>query len=392
MGAVGLAQNFAALRALVTEGIQQGHMTLHARSCAVAAGATPEMFDTVVERLIEGGDIKIWKAQEVVDSIRRQHMVFADTEVLPAAAEGAAAGYGKVIILGEHSVVYGRHAVAAPIPLAIQSKVEDARDGVELIIPRWGVEQRLQKQPDQRHSFQKVLGLMLEKLGLSDRAMRIEIFPNVPRAMGLGGSAAVAVAITRALDQHFSLSLTDEEVNDLAFDCEKVAHGTPSGIDNTMATYGRFLLYRNSEPREIRYLSPREPIPIVIGMSGVESLTAKMVARVRAAWEKNQGLYERIFNEIDALTLEGVEAIESHNLEQLGELMNVCQGLLNSLQVSSWELEELIEIARKNGAVGAKLTGGGGGGSIIALCPDGADKVVRAIRDAGYRALEVQIG
>ena len=91
------------------------------------------------------------------------------------------------------------------------------------------------------------------------------------------------------------------------------------------------------------------------------------------------------------MTLEGVEAIESHNLEQLGELMNVCQGLLNSLQVSSWELEELIEIARKNGAVGAKLTGGGGGGSIIALCPDGADKVVRAIRDAGYRALEVQI-
>ena len=167
MGAVGLAQNFAALRALVTEGIQQGHMTLHARSCAVAAGATPEMFDTVVERLIEGGDIKIWKAQEVVDSIRRQHMVFADTGVLPAAAEGAAAGYGKVILLGEHSVVYGRHAVAAPIPLAIQSKVEDARDGVELIIPRWGVEQRLQKQPDQRHSFQKVLGLMLEKLGLS---------------------------------------------------------------------------------------------------------------------------------------------------------------------------------------------------------------------------------
>ena len=150
-------------------------------------------------------------------------------------------------------------------------------------------------------------------------------------------------------------------------------------------------MYRNSEPREIRYLSPQEPIAIVIGMSGVESLTAKMVARVRAAWEKNQGLYERIFNEIDALTLEGVEAIESHNLEQLGELMNVCQGLLNSLQVSSWELEELIEIARKNGAVGAKLTGGGGGGSIIALCPDGADKVVRAIRDAGYRALEVQI-
>jgi hydroxymethylglutaryl-CoA reductase len=87
-----------------------------------------------------------------------------------------------------------------------------------------------------------------------------------------------------------------------------------------------------------------------------------------------------------------LEAIKRLDLQRLGELMNVCQGLLNGLQVSSWELEELIQIARENGALGAKLTGGGGGGSMIALCPDNAAKVVSAMQDAGYQAMTVRIG
>ncbi|MGH8494908.1 MAG: mevalonate kinase family protein, partial [Gammaproteobacteria bacterium] len=165
----------------------------------------------------------------------------------------------------------------------------------------------------------------------------------------------------------------------------------PSGIDNAVATYGRFLRYRAGEPPEIRLIQPAHSLRIVIGMSGVESLTAKMVARVRAARERHPTLYERIFDEIDALALEGTEAIESGDLPRLGELMNVCQGLLNSLQVSSWEIEELVQIARDHGAFGAKVTGGGGGGSMIALCPDDAGRVVRAIHDAGYQAMEVTI-
>jgi hydroxymethylglutaryl-CoA reductase len=87
-----------------------------------------------------------------------------------------------------------------------------------------------------------------------------------------------------------------------------------------------------------------------------------------------------------------VDAVAAYDLERLGDLMNVCHGLLNALRVSSWEIEELVQIARDSGALGAKLTGGGGGGSIIALCPDGADKVMQAIRGAGYQAMEVQLG
>ena len=136
----------------------------------------------------------------------------------------------------------------------------------------------------------------------------------------------------------------------------------------------------------------KKPIPIVIGITGVESLTAKMVAQVKKSWENNKKRYERIFKQIDELTFEAVEAIKAHDLDQLGELMNINQGLLNALQVSSRELEELIEIARRNGAMGAKLTGGGGGGAMIALCPDKPEQVVHAMRKAGYQALIAKIG
>ncbi|PKL98200.1 MAG: hydroxymethylglutaryl-CoA reductase, degradative, partial [Gammaproteobacteria bacterium HGW-Gammaproteobacteria-7] len=148
MGAVGLAQNFAALRALVTDGIQQGHMTLHARSVATAAGAPPHLFDTVVERLIDSGEIKIWKAHEILRDAQRQTGL--DSSAEPTDIEGRGVGFGKVILFGEHAVVYGAHAVAAPVPMAIQARVKDASEGIDLIIPRWGVEQRLHERPEQR--------------------------------------------------------------------------------------------------------------------------------------------------------------------------------------------------------------------------------------------------
>ena len=388
MAAVGLAQNLSALRALVTEGIQHGHMTLHARSVATAAGATPEIFDSVVEKLVESGEIKVWKAEELVSQVRASmgHTIAHEER------EEMAAGHGKIILFGEHAVVYGSRAIAAPVPLAVRARVVEEEDGVWLVVPRWGVEQRLRTDPAKQRSFEVPAALILNELGLTDRSMRIEVYSEMPRAMGLGGSAAVAVAIIRALDRHFELGLTDDAVNALAYQCECVAHGTPSGIDNTVATFGQPLVYRKGEPPQIHPLDLPEPITFVVGMTGVESLTAKMVARVREGRERNPDVYDTMFKGIDAVSGQALEALRRNDLERLGELMNVCQGLLNGLGVSSWELEELIQIARENGALGAKLTGGGGGGSMIALCPDNADKVVAGIQEAGYQAMAVKIG
>lgn len=390
MGAVGLAQNFAALRALATEGIQQGHMTLHARSVVSAAGTPPELFDTVVERVVKSGEIKVWKAKELLKEVSVEAVAPKASSAAPLDAQ-TGCGHGKIILFGEHAVVYGKRAIAAPVPLAVHARVVDTDKGVWIVMPRWGMEQRLHDDPKNRSAIEEIGALILDKLGLGDRAMRIEVYSEIPRAMGLGGSAAVAVAIIRALDLHYELGLSDEDVNRYAYLAEQVAHGTPSGIDNTVATYGRPIIYRAGSPPQIEELYFDQPIRFVIGITGSESLTAKTVARVRTAREKNRAVIDRVFRGIDALTGQALAAIKKHDLERLGDLMNVCHGLLNSLQVSSWELEELIQIARENGALGAKLTGGGGGGSMIALCPENAERVIQAMNAGGYQAFEVSI-
>ena len=392
MGAVGLAQNYAALRSLATAGIQQNHMTLHARSVASAAGVPEELFDDVVDALIESGDIKVWKAEELA---RR----FAGANRgggAPAAADAVeprSSACGKVILLGEHAVVYGRSALASPLPLAVEARVVDAADGVQLLIPRWGVEQRLPPSGEQAPGAAGILALLLARLELAGRPMTIEVFPNVPRAMGLGGSAALAVSVVRALDTHFHLGLSAAEVNAHAFECERAAHITPSGVDNTIATYGATMLFRarRGETPEFTELPLGKPLPLVVGVSGKESLTATSVARVAAAWRRNRARYDGIFDQMDALARAAADAVRDGALADLGELMNLCHGYLSALQVSSPELEELVHIARQNGAQGAKLTGGGGGGAAVALCADGCEGVAAAFENAGYEALRFEI-
>jgi hydroxymethylglutaryl-CoA reductase len=386
MGTVGLAQNYAALRALSTAGIQQNHMTLHARSVTSAADVPNEVFDTVVEALIESGEIKVWKAKEIASQLHQNK-----APKLGPDKEPRSSACGKVILFGEHSAVYGRPALAAPIPLAVEARVMDAAEGVHLLIPRWGVEQRVRHLEEHPQGATGILALLLKRLDLSNQTMTIEAFPNVPRAMGLGGSSALAVAVIRALDTHYAIDLSNEEINALAFECEKTAHGTPSGVDNTIATYGTALRYQNRDEPVFRAIVPSRPIPIVVGISGTESLTAITVARVRAAWERQPARYDSIFDHIESLTNAGVDAVRDGAFEDLGELMNLCQGYLNALQVSTSELEEMIHIARANGALGAKLTGGGGGGSIIALCPEDTERVRTAIQAAGYEAFSFEI-
>jgi hydroxymethylglutaryl-CoA reductase len=280
--------------------------------------------------------------------------------------------------------------LAVPIPLAVEASVRPGGDGINLVIPRWGLEQKVRANNAQ--GLSGILFDVLKQLDLDDRAMTIEVIPHVPRAMGLGGSSANAVAILRALDRAFSLGLDDGRINQLAFECEIAAHGTPSGIDNTIATYGTPLVFQREgdQPRfeEIRLTSD---LPLVIGITGNESLTATTVAMVRRAWETNRRRYDGIFDQIAALTSSGVEALKNAQHAELGELMNLCHGYLNALQLSTPELEELIHISRTNGALGAKLTGGGGGGSIVALCPDNQDRVAKAMESAGYKALMVTI-
>ncbi len=235
MAAVGLAQNFAALRALVTTGIQAGHMRLHARSIAASEGAPDDQFDDVVQRLVDSGEVKAWKAREIIAELR-------DVEADDNAAVATAAG--KIILLGEHAVVYGRHALAVPILDAVRAAVSPCDKETTLAVSDWGLRAVIDR--DGVEGVDAAINLILDQLELSRSNFRIVVSSRLPRGMGLGSSAAMAVAITRAVAECIGAEIDNESVNKIAFECEKLAHGFPSGIDNTLSCYGEPMLYRNA--------------------------------------------------------------------------------------------------------------------------------------------------
>ncbi len=378
MAAVGIAQNFAALRALVSSGIQQGHMKLHARSIAGAIETPEEHFDELVARLVASGDIKRWKAEEILGEMRA-------APVVGTAAKGIAAG--KVILLGEHAVVYGRHALALPIPDAVHASAEPAESRTTLTIPGWGIQSTVDA-VDPR-GVDAAVRLILDRLDLGTAHFSIFVDSRLPRGKGLGSSAAVAVAIIRAVCEASGLSITNERINAIAFECERLAHGTPSGVDNTLSTFAEPMLFCNDGRLQIEPLELAEIPPLVIAYGDEAGLTSEQVAGVRARHDRSPERYDALFDEMDRICLAGMESLRSQSYEELGLAMNVCHGLLNAIEVSTPGLEYMVSIARKAGAAGAKLTGAGGGGSIVALCPDTTESVRNALQQSGYRTLVI---
>ena len=359
MAAVGLAQNFAALRALATNGIQAGHMKLHARSVVASVGTPEALFDEVVAQLIDSGEIKDWKAREILVALQS-----ASTQTGTHAGTAA----GKVILLGEHGVVYGKHALALPIP-----------DAVNVTVARSG---------DLSHDLpDEFVDLLLDELGVDDRNWLISVESRLPFGKGLGSSAAIAVAIVRAFDKALGLGLDDERVNAVAFESEKLAHGTPSGVDNTLSTFAKPMLFRNDGALQIDSLDIRLSPPLVIAWGDETGRTSEQVAGVRERHERFPGQFDALFDEMDRLSRQGAQLLQAARWEELGALMNICHGLLNAIGVSTPSLERMVSLARQSGAVGAKLTGAGGGGSIVALCPGNADAVERELRRAGYQTI-----
>ena len=385
MAAVGLAQNFSAIKALSTEGIQKGHMSLHARSVAVTAGAPKEHFETVVSHLIDQGDVTVNSAKAIIAELtetsrgKNEHRRKTSTTAM---------ANGKVILLGEHAVVYGKPAIAVPIKNAVVAEVTDSDHAPEIKVPAWDIDGKLE---DSNSLWWDTIQSVFTQLEINNQKFSVHVKPNIPAAMGLGGSAAIAVAIVRAVSKHFKLSLTDDEVNHYAFQCEKAAHGTPSGIDNTIATFGQPMVYQSGEQQRFDILDIATPLNIVVGISDRPSLTVDMVAGVRDRWRKNSDLYDSLFENFARVAESGISAIKSGDIRALGHMMTINHGLLSAIQVSSPELDRMVQIARDQGALGAKLTGAGGGGSIIALCDDNADAVANSLSRHGFKSLQVSV-
>lgn len=274
---------------------------------------------------------------------------------------------GKIILFGEHAVVYGRPALAAPVT-QVHADVEIAassRPGIWIDAPGIHLRSELNALP----SNHPIAAVIHNFLFLS----RISPFPNldititstIPVASGLGSGAAVTVALVRALSAHLGHPMTDEQVNAFAFEIEKLHHGTPSGIDNTVVTYARPVYFVKGQP--IETFSVGKPFTIVIGDTGLSAPTRESVGDVRKLWEADRAKWEAVFDRIGEIAKMARDAIERGKWKDLGGLMNDNHALLQEMTVSSPELDALVSAARKAGALGAKLSGGGRGGNMIAL-------------------------
>lgn len=293
---------------------------------------------------------------------------------------------GKIILLGEHAAVYNRPALAVPVTqVYVDVEVLDSpRDGIWIHAPGIDLDTELGSLPP-AHPIGSAILKIFQRLDISSPpALDISIISTIPVAAGLGSGAAVSVALIRALSGHLCQSLADNEVNQLAYEIEKIHHGTPSGIDNTVITYAKPVYFIKGKPLEL--LKAAKPFTLVIGDTGIPAPTKQAVADVRRLLARDQYTVENIFNEISQIALVGRRFIESGRPELLGELMDQNHELLRDLTVSCPELDHLVEAARKAGALGAKLSGGGRGGNMIALVdPLKAESIAEALRSAGAK-------
>jgi mevalonate kinase len=291
---------------------------------------------------------------------------------------------GKIILFGEHAVVYGQPALAVPVT-QVQAEVRIDKifsPGIRINAPNIQLNEKLDALAPSHPLAATVRNTLaaLEVDSLSNVAILIR--STIPVASGLGSGAAVSVAIIRALAQQVKKELSDEQVSALAFETEKLYHGTPSGIDNTVITYGKSVYFVKGQPIEL--LRVKKPFTIVIGDTGIPASTKEAVRDVRMHQHKNPERYETLFAAIGSIARTACQLIENGMPESFGPLMDENHALLRNMKVSSPELDHLVETARKAGALGAKMSGGGRGGNMIALVPAGkAGAVARALREAG---------
>ena len=293
----------------------------------------------------------------------------------------------KLILLGEHAVVYGQPALAIPFSgLKVRCVVEpwiNAPTGTLHIKAReLQLNQPLQALPEDNF-LRKAVELVLAELGVSQTpTCKLTIYSDIPISAGLGASAAIAVATMRALSAFLGHPLDKETLNRLAFETERLMHGSPSGIDNTVIVYEQPILFRKGEPIEFVY--PSKTLHFLIADSGIKKATADTVAYLARQRERNPQLIEAALAEIGNIALFGKKAFEQGDLSALGEAMNANQALLAQLDLSCEALDQLIIAARQAGALGAKLTGGGKGGNMLALVtPETQEAVRKALLSAG---------
>lgn len=306
---------------------------------------------------------------------------------------------GKVILFGEHAVVYGRPAIAAPVTHLRARAVVQASDkaGMLLVAPDLGMRVTLAAAAAD-NPLAVAARLVQAREGVTSLdGLSLTVSSAIPIAGGLGSGAAISVAVIRALaaclgaGERFPPSV----VSELAYEVERLHHGTPSGIDNTVIALEQPVYFvRRPDGNLIEPFVPGRSLHLLIGDTGVRSSTRDVVGDVRRQWELSPRTFEVIFDACGRLAEAGREAIVAGDVAEIGRLMSANHDRLREMTVSSPELDNLVEAACRAGALGAKLSGAGRGGNMIALVTSHSAAEVRAalLRAGARHVYESSVG
>jgi mevalonate kinase len=306
---------------------------------------------------------------------------------------GKGIGYGKTILFGEMFAVFGIPVIASALSMKAEAEVVQTGSG--------GWEIRDERREARGYKEEKK-GMQMESLErifahLHRRPehLRIVLGGDLPAMSGVGATGASSVAIVRALSEEFSLRLTDDEINAGGYQGEIAYHGpSTSGIDNMVSTYGGVVCLTRGEPNVIRKMRFMKPVEVVIGDTGIIANTKTLLAAVAERKKTFPERYERILRSARQIAEEAMAGIERSDLKGIGRLMDRNQLLLEEAEISCPELDRLIKVCRDAGALGAKLTGSGGGGCMLALTPGNEmqETVACAIEAEGFQAFRAKLG
>lgn len=307
----------------------------------------------------------------------------------PAAPPATGSAPGKVILLGEHGVVYGYPALACAIPRFTRVQCE-WYDGPNVLVSPFLQQGAVIPLVSPSASAPAALfHFLFHHFQVPTENVRVRVDGDLPVGRGLGSSASLSVAAIRAVSAFVQRPISPEALLELGLEAEKHFHGTPSGLDHTTVVFEGVLLFQQGRPPR-RIVSPA-PFELVVLDSGGERQTGAMVAGVRERLKASPALIQSLLESIREDVEQAVIALESGDLNALGQRMNHNQLQLQALGVSTPRLEALVTLAREAGALGAKLSGAGGGGVVVALALTGAHRVLEAAREAGVPAFSVRV-
>ena len=330
----------------------------------------------------------------------------------------------KVILFGEHFVVYGKRALAAAINrrLVVEASSRE-RSGYHVKIaniPTFGLEMDLVTGEEKARPYKdydaaanaiayvrESIRYLEEKYGIGGEGVEIEITSEIPLSAGLGSSAATCVATIAALKEYFGVNGDLDGIREDANRVERRVQGAASPIDTAISTYGGYVLVKSGEVKRLHLAE----LNLIVGCIGSTPLsmatkefpemglkTKKIVEQVKERKEVFKGIYNAIFDVSDEITAQAVTAIEESDFVKLGALMNINHGLLDAIGVVPRRLSELVKLSQELGALGAKVTGAGGldemggVGSVVVLPGESGERLKGAMEIAGALVMDVRTG